>query len=386
MGSRVSAGRLARAGAGANPVCAGDVFARATRPFILPAMADRPDLDLDERSRSIFRLIVDGFLDSGEPTGSRTISRRLDQSLSPATIRNVMSDLEHLGLIHAPHVSAGRLPTERGLRFFVDTLMEAGPLDPATREAIEAARRGSDEGEERLARASALLGSISRGAGLVLAAKSDAPLRHVEFVRLDPARALVILVHENGTVENRVVDLPPGVAASQLVEASNALNASLAGRTLPEARAAVARIVEQTRGQIDDLASDLVARGLAAWTDGAPGAPPQLVVRGRGNLLDGAGASEADMERLRLLFDDLETKDGIIRLLDLAEGGEGVRIFIGSETRLFSLSGSSLVVAPYLDAEQRVVGAVGVIGPQRLNYARVVPVVDYTARLFSGAG
>ena len=349
-------------------------------------MADRPDLDLpdlDERARSIFRLIVDGYLGSGEPTGSRTLSHQLERPLSPATIRNVMSDLEHLGLIYAPHVSAGRLPTERGLRFFVDTLMEASPVDARTREAIERARA---EGDDMLARASSLLGSISRGAGLVLAAKGDAPLRHVEFVRLDPARALAVLVQEDGTVENRVVDLPPGIAASQLAEASNVLNASLAGRTLAEARAEMARIVEATRGQIDALASDLVARGIAAWTAGSPGTPPQLVVRGRGNLLDGAGASEADLDRLRLLFDDLETKDGIIRLLDLAESGEGVRIFIGSENKLFSLSGSSLVVAPYLDAERRVVGAVGVIGPQRLNYARVVPVVDYTARLFSRAG
>ena len=342
-------------------------------------MAD--PIDLDERSRAILRLIVDGYLESGDPTGSRTLSRRLDAPLSPATIRNVMSDLEHLGLIHAPHVSAGRLPTERGLRFFVDTLMEAGPLDGATREAIERAR-SEPSSDQMLARASQLLGSVSHGAGLVLAAKSDAPLAHVEFVRLDASRALAVLVHEDKSVENRVIDLPPGTMASQLTEAANVLNANLAGRTLTEARREVAAIVERTRGEIDRLASDLVERGIAAWAE-APHAAPQLVVRGRGNLLDGR---EADLDRLRQLFDDLETKDGIVRLLDLAEKGEGVRIFIGSENKLFSLSGSSLVVAPYLDAERRVVGAVGVIGPTRLNYARVVPVVDYTARLFSRGG
>lgn len=342
-------------------------------------------IDLDERSRAILRLIVDGYLGSGEPTGSRTLSRRLDAPLSPATIRNVMSDLEHLGLIHAPHVSAGRLPTERGLRFFVDTLMEAGPLDQATRSAIEEARL-DPSADQMLARASQLLGSVSHGAGLVLAAKSDAPLAHVEFVRLDPARALAVLVHEDRSVENRVIDLPPGIMASQLTEAANVLNANLAGRTLGEARREVEHIVERTRGEIDQLASDLVERGIAAWTR-APDAAPQLVVRGRGNLInEGLGEGEADLDRLRQLFDDLESKDSIVRLLDLAERGEGVRIFIGSENKLFSLSGSSLVVAPYLDAERRVVGAVGVIGPTRLNYARVVPVVDYTARLFSRGG
>ena len=347
-------------------------------------MAGERTFELDDRARSIFRLIVDGYLDEGEPTGSRTLARRLGNSLSPATIRNVMSDLEHLGLIYAPHVSAGRLPTEAGLRFFVDTLMEVSTLDGETRGAIER-MRGDDLTEDMLARASGLLGSMSRGAGLVLASKSDAPLRHIEFVRLDPSRALVVLVNEQGTVENRVIDLPPGIAASQLVEASNVLNANLAGRTLNEARNDMKRIKERIAHEVDTLSSDLVERGLAVWTsDGlSPERDARLIVRGRGNLLRDAADAET-LERLRQLFDDLEAKDGIVRLLDLAEEGEGVRIFIGSENKLFSLSGSTLVVAPYLDAEKKVVGAVGVIGPTRLNYSRIVPVVDYTARLFSG--
>ena len=346
-------------------------------------MLQEPPIELDERAQAIFRLIVDGFLDAGEPTGSRTIARRLG-ALSPATIRNVMSDLEHHGLIYAPHVSAGRLPTERGLRFFVDTLMEVSPLDTRARGEIERAR-GDGRDESALARASGLLGSMTGGAGLVLAAKSDAPLRHIEFVRLDASRALVVLVHENNEVENRVIDLPAGMPASQLTEVANLLNASLAGRTLNEAKRDVKELRTRTKRELDGLAEELVTRGIAAWSDGATGAAPQLVVRGRSNLLEGAQDDEA-MGRLRLLFDDLETKDGIIRLLDLAESGEGVRIFIGSENKLFSLSGSSLVVAPYLDQERRIVGAVGVIGPTRLNYARVVPVVDYTARLFSRLG
>ena len=349
-------------------------------------MRQERTFDLDERARSIFRLIVDGYLDEGEPTGSRTLARRLGNSLSPATIRNVMSDLEHLGLIYAPHVSAGRLPTEAGLRFFVDTLMEVSPLDGETRGALEGVR-GDDATEAMLARASGLLGSMAHGAGLVLAAKSDAPLKHIEFVRLDPERALVVLVHENSEVENRVIDLPPGIAAHQLVEAANVLNANLAGRTLAEARRDVSTIQKRITTEVDALSRDLVAKGLAVWTSVGEGgdARPQLVVRGRGNLIEGAGDAES-LERLRMLFDDLETKDGIVRLLDLTEAGEGVRIFIGSENKLFSLSGSSLVVAPYLDRERQVVGAVGVIGPTRLNYARIVPVVDYTAKLFSRLG
>ena len=342
---------------------------------------------LDERSRTIFRLIVDGYLGDGEPTGSRTLSRKLaagSASLSPATIRNVMSDLEHLGLIYAPHVSAGRLPTERGLRFFVDTLMETSPLDAPTRGQLESVRDDPSL-EARIERASGLLGSVAGGAGLVLASKGDAPLRHIDFVRLDAERALVVLVNDKNEVENRVIDLPPGIVPSQLTEAANLLNASLAGRTLAEARRDVETIRARTKRELDGVARDLVERGLAVWADDASGAVPQLVVRGRSNLIGDARDAE-NVERLRRLFDDLETKDGIIRLLDLAESGEGVRIFIGSENKLFSLSGSSLVVAPYLDEERRIVGAVGVIGPTRLNYARIVPVIDYTARLLSGRG
>ena len=341
--------------------------------------------ELDERSQTIFRLIVDGYLEDGEPTGSRTLARQLENSLSAATIRNVMSDLEHLGLIYSPHVSAGRMPTQAGLRFFVDTLMEVSPLDGETRGALDEFG-GTDRSTAVLSRASALLGSMAKGAGLVLTSKSDAPLRHIEFIRLDADRALVILVKGNGTVENRVFDLPAGIAASQLVEAANFLNANLAGRTLDEARSDIAALKTRIAREVDELSSELVERGLAVWAqpDGFADGSAQLIVRGRGNLLENAPESE-DVERLRVLFEDLETKDGIVRLLDLAEDGEGVRIFIGSENKLFSLSGSSLVVAPYRDREQQIVGAVGVIGPTRLNYGRIVSVVDYTARLFSRA-
>lgn len=340
---------------------------------------------LDQRSRDIFRLLVESYLDIGEPVGSRALSKLLANALSPASIRNVMSDLEALGLIYSPHISAGRMPTELGLRFFVDAFLEVGDLPQEEREAIEAKVR--ETGDMRsftslLTEASQLLSGLSRGAGLVLTAKSDLRLKHIEFIRLEATKALAVLVGESGDVENRVIDLPSGVTASQIVEASNFLNAHVVGRTIGEARARVQALKDETATALDLLSQGLVEKGLALWS-GADGAQPaRLIVRGRANLLENVTAAE-DLERLRLLFDDLETKSGIIELLDLAETGNGVRIFIGSENKLFSLSGSSLVVAPYSDGDQKVIGAVGVIGPTRLNYRRIVPMVDYTARLVS---
>jgi heat-inducible transcriptional repressor len=340
---------------------------------------------LDARSRDIFRAIVDSYLRDGEPLGSRNLSRMLPASLSPATVRNVMSDLEQLGLIYAPHISAGRLPTQKGLRFFVDAFMELGDLSEEERRVIEAQVKASGSGatlEQMLTEASQMLSGMSRGAGLVVAAKNEVPLKHLEFIQLEPARAIAVLVSQNGDVENRVVDLPPGVTLSQLTEASNFLNAHINGRTLAEAKIEIEKLKAETKTALDVLSQDLVEKGLAVWAGGNGGLPAQLIVRGRANLLENVTA-QADIQLLRHLFEDLETKDGLMRLLDLAEGGSGVRIFIGSENKLFSLSGSSLVVAPYRDKNARVVGALGVIGPTRLNYARIVPMVDYTAQMIS---
>ncbi|HWK14053.1 MAG TPA: heat-inducible transcriptional repressor HrcA [Rhizobiaceae bacterium] len=338
---------------------------------------------LDSRSRDIFRAVVESYLRDGEPLGSRNLSRLLPQSLSPATIRNVMSDLEQLGLIYAPHVSAGRLPTQQGLRFFVDAFMEIGDLPDEERRSIETQLKASGAGqtlEHMLTEASQMLSGMSRGAGLVLAAKQETALKHIEFIQLEPTKALAVLVSQGGDVENRVVDLPAGVTASQLHEASNFLNAHIRGRTLAESRADIARLREETRTALDALSQELVEKGLAVWAGTESGLPARLIVRGRANLLENVTA-QADLELLRHLFEDLETKEGLVQLLDLAEAGSGVRIFIGSENKLFSLSGSSLVVAPYRDKDARVIGALGVIGPTRLNYARIVPMVDYTAQM-----
>jgi heat-inducible transcriptional repressor len=339
--------------------------------------------DLDERSREIFRRIVDTYLETGEPAGSRNVARLLATPLSPASVRNVMSDLERAGLIFAPHTSAGRLPTDLGLRFFVDAMLEIGDLTADERTAIEAKVKSGGAGrsmEGVLTEASQMLSGLSRGAGVVVTTKSDMRLKHIEFVRIEPTRGLVVLVGENGAVENRLVDLPPGLPASALQEASNFLNARIRGRTIGEIRAELEAHAAEQRQELDGLTQKLVQAGLASWS-AAPGDRPQtLIVRGRANLLDDLKALE-DIERIRSLFEDLETSKDLIQLLGLADAGDGVRIFIGSENKLFGLSGSSLVVSPYRDAEARVVGVVGVIGPTRLNYARVVPMVDYTARL-----
>ena len=337
---------------------------------------------LDARSREIFRSIVETYLAHGEPVGSRHLSRILPINLSPASIRNVMQDLEELGLIFAPHTSAGRLPTESGLRFFVDSFLQVSDLDATERARIEAQMHGGTPHaslEHVLGEASSLLSGLSRGAGLVVTTKDDLRLKQIEFVRLEPGKALCILVAEDGTVENRILSIPADLPASALVSAANYLNAHIRGRTLSAARENIETARRAAQAELDQLTARLVDAGLATWA-GLGGPRQQLIVRGQANLLEDLTAL-ADLERIRHLFDDLETKKDVIDLLARAETGEGVRIFIGSENKLFSLSGSSMIAAPFHDAERRVVGVVGIIGPTRLNYARIVPMVDYTAKV-----
>jgi len=339
---------------------------------------------LNERSREIFRQIVESYLATGEPVGSRNLSRLLPMTLSPASVRNVMSDLEQLGLVYAPHTSAGRLPTEMGLRFFVDALMQIGDLTERDRRAIEAQVAGSGLAksvESVLTEASGLLSGLSRAAGVVLTAKANPRLKHIEFVRLEPERALVILVGEDGQIENRVLNIPNGLPTSALTEAGNFLNARIRGHTLDEVKSEIERTLKEGQAQLDELTQKIVADGLASWSGGESD-ERKLIVRGQAHLLDDLKAA-ADLERVRLLFDDLETRREVIDLLGRAERAEGVRVFIGSENKLFSLSGSSTIVAPYHDASGHIVGVLGVIGPTRLNYARIVPMVDYTAKVVS---
>ncbi|CAH1661832.1 MAG: heat-inducible transcriptional repressor HrcA [Chelatococcus sp.] len=340
-------------------------------------------VDINERSREIFKQIVESYLATGEPVGSRNLSRIIPMALSPASVRNVMADLEHAGLLYSPHTSAGRLPTERGLRFFVDALLEIGDLGKEDRARIEAevkAHGAESSLDAALSQTMSALSGLSRGAGVVVTTKQDAPLKHIEFVRLDPSKALVVMVAEDGKVENRVLDLPPGLPTAALIEAGNFLNAHIRGRTLADAKREIQRAREAMERELDAITARLVEAGLA--TSVGPADSRQLIVRGQANLLDDLRAAE-DLERIRLLFDDLETQKEVIDLLARAEQGEGVRIYIGSENKLFSMSGSSMIAAPFRDGSQRIVGVVGVIGPTRLNYARIVPMVDYTAKIVS---
>ena len=348
-------------------------------------MDDRqPSLDeLNERSRDIFRTLVETYLATGEPVGSRTLSKRLSNQLSAASVRNVMQDLEEYGLLDAPHVSAGRRPTHAGLRLFVDGMLEVGGLSTEERRTIEDGfGTQSDAVQNILDQAGATLSGLARAASLVVAPKEDAPVKHIDFVALSDGQALVVLVKEDGVIENRLIEAPVGLTPSMMRSAANFLNAQLRGRTLAEARRVIGMQIEERRRELGEIASRLVDAGSANW-DQDPNAavtPDRLFVRGRAHLLDDVELA-TDVERMRRLFEDLERKEDLTQLIDLADDGEGVRIFIGAENKLFSMAGSSLVISPYMNADSEVIGAIGVIGPTRMNYGRIVPIVDYTARL-----
>ncbi|MBM07429.1 MAG: heat-inducible transcriptional repressor HrcA [Oceanibulbus sp.] len=345
-------------------------------------MKNTPELlkDMNDRSREVFRRVVEGYLENGDPVGSRTLTRDFSEKVSAATIRNVMQDLEYLGLLNSPHVSAGRIPTQLGLRMFVDSMIEIGDPTELDREKIDATlgNNSSDVGG-LLDRIGSALSGVTHGASLVLTPKHEAPIKHIEFVSLSPDRALVVLVFSDGHVENRLFTPPPGQTPSSMREAANFLNAFVEGKTISELQRSIKQEIAKRRQEIDVLAQQLVESGAVLW-DAEGEHSERLIVRGRSNLLGGEAEAE-DLDRIRSLFDDLERKRDIAEFLELAEDGDGVRIFIGSENKLFSLSGSSLVVSPYMNADRKVIGAVGVIGPTRLNYGRIVPIVNYTAQL-----
>ena len=336
--------------------------------------------EMNNRSREVFRRVVEGYLADGEPVGSRTLSREFSEDISAATIRNVMQDLEFLGLLGSPHTSAGRIPTQQGLRMFVDGILEVSEVDKNDRKKID--KIVSDETnqvDEILDDISTTLSGVTQGASLVLTPKREAPIKHVEFLPLSISQALVVLVYADGHVENRLFKPPPGQTPSSMKEAANFLNALMEGNTLSEAKKLIKNEIDYRRQELDTLARDLVQSGLALWED-TEERHERLIVKGRANLLNESSQQE-DLERIKNLFDDLERKRDIADFLELTEKGEGVRIFIGSENKLFSLTGSSLVVSPYMNSDRKIIGAVGVIGPTRLNYGRIVPVVDYTAQL-----
>lgn len=342
---------------------------------------DRPTLtSLNARSREIFARLVETYLETGDPVGSRTLSKISGLDLSAASIRNVMQDLEQLGLLDSPHVSAGRIPTQIGLRLFVDGVLEIGDISSEERETIERSVVVDGDMPAVLDHASEVLSGLSRCASVVFAPKTNAGLRHLEFITLGTDKALAVLVLDDGSVENRLFELPAGMTPAAMQEAANFLNAHLRGRTLSEAARAIGVEIDARRAELSELAAGLVEKGVALWSTDNHGTGDRLIVRGRANLLSQT-QDEADLERIRALFDDLERKRDLAQLLDLADDGDGVSVFIGSENQLFSLSGSSLVISAYRDTSRQIIGAIGVIGPTRLNYGRIVPIVDYTARL-----
>lgn len=338
---------------------------------------------LNERSREIFRQIVDAYIMTGDPVGSATLSQKIQMPLSPASIRNVMADLENSGLIYSPYTSAGRIPTEMGLRLFVDGMLEVGNLTQKERNDIKIQCKNTGENLENiLVKASSMLSGLSQCASVVMAPKKDTPLKHIEFVQIAPGRALVVMVSEGDDVENRIIDLPTGITPSALIQAANYINSKLLGHDFDQASLLIEREINQHQAELDKLTQQIVAEGLAVWSgtrDDIQNKRESLIVRGQANLLEDLEAKE-DLERIRLLFSDLERKKDLIELLGLAKNAEGVRIFIGSENNLFSLSGSSVIAAPYMDEKNNLLGVIGVIGPTRLNYARIIPMLDYTAK------
>lgn len=339
--------------------------------------------ELNSRSREIFMKIVESYMETGDPIGSRLLSEQLSGNLSPATVRNVMADLEKYGLLFAPHISAGRMPTELGLKIFVDGLLEIGNLSSEERNNLESRLAGTGKSiEGMLEEAGAALSGLSNCAGLVLAPTTKSALKHIEFINLSPGRALVVLVTAEGIVENRVLEVPNDIPAFVFREATNYLNTRLVGRTLNEVRSVILAEISENRVQLNKLSAKVVEAGLAKWAgnSSASNLSGALIIRGQGNLLGDVSAT-ADLESIRRLFAALETDETMLRLLDLADHAEGVQIFIGADNELFDLAGCSFIVAPYHSNSSQFVGAIGIIGPTRMNYARIIPMVDYTAKL-----
>jgi len=334
--------------------------------------------ELNDRSRDVLRHIVDSYLETGEAVGSRTLARNTGMNLSPATIRNVMADLEDMGLLYAPHISAGRMPTDAGLRVFIDGMLEIGELSKDEQTAIKDQCESSGQSLNNvLEQASSVLSGLSACAGLVVAPKKDAPLKQIEFVHLGPGRVLAILVNANGLIENRIIELPLDIPASALMAAGNYLNAKLAGNTLSESREEIIKDIEARKSELDDLSQKVVQAGLASWSENGGG---HLIVRGQAHLLSNITAV-SDLERIRALFEALETRETMLKLVEAANEGEGIQIFIGAENTLFDQSGCSMIISPYKNRESEIIGAIGVIGPTRLNYGRIIPIVNYTSEV-----
>lgn len=335
---------------------------------------------LDERTRTIFRKVVETYIRTGEPVGSHTLSKS-GIRLSSASIRNVLAELAEIGLLEAPHTSAGRKPSYTGLRLFVDGFLQLGEPSREDRNLVEARLKSVDKDFSGvLNEASKFLSGLAGGASLVSSPTRDVIVKHVEFVPLGANEALAVLVTEDGEVENRIIKLPEGLPQTSLIEAGNFLSRRLVGRTILQVREAILEELEKHKADLNEVASTLIAKGLAEWSSTNNEDDRVLIVHGRANLLNDKDVN-ADLDRVRELFEVMDRRQSLIEILDSTRDGDGVRMFIGSENKLFSLSGSSVIISPYMNADRRVIGALGVIAPTRLNYARIIPMIDYTARV-----
>jgi heat-inducible transcriptional repressor len=335
--------------------------------------------ELNERSRTIFRFIVDSYLATGQPVGSRTISDTAGLNLSPASIRNTMADLENSGLLYSPHTSAGRLPTEAGLRLYIDGIMQIGGLSAEERKAIEASANASNRSiNEILDETTTLLSGLSSCASLVIAPKTAGSIKQIQFAQISPRKILAILMLQNGLVENRIIMLEEDIPGTSLIAAANYLNAKLAGKTILEAGKNIAHEIRENKTQLDSITQRLVQKGLAVPPNGEQDG--RIIIRGQSRLLEDVKAIE-DLERARALLGYLEQQQNMLSLLGSIDQAEGVQIFIGTENKIFDQSGWSLIISPYKDREERIIGAIGVIGPTRLDYDRIIPMVDYTSRI-----
>lgn len=341
-------------------------------------------LDLDKRAQDIFHHIVTQYLHHGDPVGSRTLSKLLDEQISAATIRNVMADLADLGLLHSPHISAGRVPTADGLRLFVKGMLEIDDVSPEDKNILEtlgkdnkhlSAHKMVDQVAEKIA-------GLSQYAGFVFAPNSNSGLKHIEFVPFAPGKALVILVTQEGVVENRLIDIPNDITPSMLSEAGNFMSQRLAGKNLDQAYQELDKNINERKTQLNELSQKIIDSGMAFWSQINEEESGYLILKGQSQLLDNI-QTRADIEQIQHLFSSLERDQALLKLLNFAKDGEGVQLFIGSENEYFSLSGWSLVLSPYQSNDGRMIGAIGLIGPINMNYARVIPVVNYTAKLVS---
>ena len=338
--------------------------------------------DLDDKKKIVLNQIIDSYLIDGAPVGSKTLSNKSEEMASSSSLRNIMSQLEVMGLIYSPHVSSGRLPTEKGLRLYVDNLLAFQTIynendNLFLKDLNNAGQRGP---KELLSEASASLSGMSSHAGIVVVPKTEKDLKHIEFVRLSKEKALVVLIDSIGSVENRIITIDEGTPDMTFEMAGNYLNSKINGQNIDELRTKINLDIKKRKNEIDSLAAGLISKGLAIWANDH--SDSSLIIHGHDKLLDDVQAIE-DLEKIKSLFSTLGNQELSIQLLEDIASASGVKIFIGSENRLFEGTGCSLIIAPIQTYEQKVFGALGVIGPKRMNYSKIISMVDYTSQIVS---